>query len=202
MKHLELIPRFCCVASEVFPMRFSLGAVSLLSASSTVDEVAYDETRAIQHAKLAGAAYCNDSVPLSCGYKCFSAGVCGRLGGLLRRGLRGDPRLSSRVTDPRILQVGHACKAHTGFLQEFKHRAGSDCASLRLQRENREGDGLAAMSLDSHGHEFEVLYNSDMSRTGDEIWAKDFNARFSDRSLRVTRHRQLVAFKRAATHGL
>ena len=36
---------------------------SLLSASSTVDAVAYDQTQAIQHAKLAGAAYCDGSVP-------------------------------------------------------------------------------------------------------------------------------------------
>ena len=89
------------------------------------------------------------------------------------------------------------------------HRAGSDCASLRLQRPARVTrdflgtamEGIAAMSLDSYGHQVEELYTSDMSRTGDEIWAKDFNARFSDRFFRMTRHRRLFTFERATAHG-
>ena len=61
------------LTSTVFPTLLSLATVSLLSAVSSVDAVTYDETRAIQYAKLAGAAYCESSVPSwSCGYKCVS----------------------------------------------------------------------------------------------------------------------------------
>ena len=61
------------LTSTVFPMLLSLATVSLLSAVSSVDAVTYDETRAIQYAKLAGAADCGGPVPSwSCGYRCIT----------------------------------------------------------------------------------------------------------------------------------
>merc|ERR1712135_75773 len=52
--------------------------------------------------------------------------------------------------------------------------------------------GLAALSLESYGYQIEEVYTFGMPRTGDAIWAKDFNARFSDRFFRVTHHEDPV----------
>ena len=61
--------------SEVFLMRLSLTTVSLSSAVFDVYAVTFDETRAIQYAKLAGAADCEGPVPSwSCGYRCITEG--------------------------------------------------------------------------------------------------------------------------------
>ena len=214
------------MASEVLPMRFLFAAVSLFCGASSLDAVAYDETRAIQYAKLAGAAYCESSVPSwSCGYKCFS-GVTNveTCQGATTQAFvadwedrcvvvfEGTHDFSSLVTDLEFYKSGTTwstcgdCKVHSGFLQEFKslqtcieqavtaHQCGTSEKPARVTGHSLGAAlaGLAAMSLDSYGYQVEELYNFGMPRTGDEIWAKDFNARFSDRFFRVTHHRDPV----------
>ena len=143
--------------------------------------------------------------------------TCGRREAVDERG-----ELSSLVTDPELYKSGTTwstcgdCKAHTGFLQECTslqtcieqavtaHHCGSSEKPARVARDflGTALAGFAGTALHSYGHPVEELHTSDMSRTGHEIWAKDFNAKFSNRLLRVTRHRQLFAFERATARGL
>jgi len=215
-----------CVTSEVFPMRFSLAAVSLLSASSGVGAVAYDEARAIQYAELAGAAYCEGSVPSwSCGDRCLSgvtnvktcrgAGTQAYVADWEDRCVvvfEGCHDFSSLVTDLEFWKSGANwstcgdCKVHSGFLQEFRSlqtcieetvgalQCGTSAKAARVTGHSSGAAlaGLAAMSLDSKGYQIEELYTFGMPRTGDQIWAAHFNARFRDRSFRVTHHRDPV----------
>jgi len=210
----------------VFPMRLSLATVSLLSAVSSVDAVTYDETRAIQYAKLAGAAYCESSVPSwSCGYKCISgvSNVETCQGATTQAyvadwedrcvvAFEGTHDFSSLVTDLKVWKSGTTwsecgdCKVHSGFLEEWQslqqciqqtvsaHQCGTSAKPARVTGHSLGAAlaGLAALSLESYGYQIEEVYTFGMPRTGDAIWAKDFNARFSDRFFRVTHHEDPV----------
>jgi len=207
-------------------MRCSLTAVALLSAASSVDAVTYDETRAIQYAKLAGASYCESSVASwSCGYKCISgvSNVQTCKGATTQAYVadwedtcvvvfEGTKEFSSVETDLLFWKSGTTwsecgdCKVHSGFLEEWQslqqciqetvsaRQCGTSAKPARVTGHSLGAAiaGLAALSLESYGYQIEELYNFGMPRTGDEIWAKDFNARFSDRFFRVTHHRDPI----------
>ena len=58
------------------------------------------------------------------------------------------------------------------------------------------------MSLDNYDHPVEGSCNFDVPHTGDEIWATDFDRRFSDRFLHVTHHQQVATSEVTAIREL
>ena len=114
----ETVQSLCRCAAALFRRcAVALTTVSLLPEVLTWDARTHDKTRAIQYAKLAGAAHCESSVPSwSCEYKCVSgvsnaenvpgcndAGVRGRMGETVCVGaIEGTNDLSSLVTDLKV----------------------------------------------------------------------------------------------------
>lgn len=186
----------------------------------------YDESRAIQFAKLAGAAYCSTSSleSWSCGAKCIDgvtdARVCqgsstkafvAKWEGQCLLSFEGTSNVASLIDDLKILKVATQwpicgdCKVHDGFLKEWRSLQGCvlqnlnalGCGTGSSIRSTGHSlgaaiNGLAVLDLDGAGWKISETYDFGMPRTGDEKFASAFDAKFGDRSFRVTHHKDPV----------
>jgi hypothetical protein len=124
----------------------------------------------------------------------------------------GTHDISSALTDLSLVKSGvtwdqcEGCHVHSGFLSEWKslqpcvlsslnsHHCGTSERPAHVTGHSLGAAvaGVAMYSMESYGYSVGESYNFGMPRTGDEVWAQAFNARFEGRFFRVTHHRDPV----------
>lgn len=189
-------------------------------------DAAYDEDRAIEYAKFAGAAYCSTKSLLQwdCGSKCSadvtSLNVChgdttkawlGIWEGKAIVSFEGTSNVDSAIKDLEFWHTSTGwsqcdnCKVHDGFLSEYNSlrvcvqetlaSLGFGSGSTIRTTGHSLGaaiNNLAMFDLEKEGWHIEESYDFGKPRTGDAVFAADFNSQFWGRAWRVTHSRDPV----------